>query len=118
MWCLVLVIAIVWAVGWFLRDRQTISRLSDKHVFISGCDTGFGNLLAKRLNRKGFHVLAGCLTQSGADDLQKACPAGLKTTLLDVTNSESIKKAAEWVKAEVGSKGKNKMSTDGVIIVY
>ncbi|KAM5182390.1 retinol dehydrogenase 5 [Mantella aurantiaca] len=105
MWCFVLLIAIAWAVGWFLRDRQTVSRLSDKHVFITGCDTGFGNLLAKRLNRKGFQVLAGCLTQSGADDLQKACPTGLKTTLLDVTNCESIKKAAEWVRAEVGSKG-------------
>lgn len=105
MWFLVLLIAIVWVVGWFLRDRQTISRLSDKHVFITGCDTGFGNLLAKRLNRNGFHVLAGCLTQSGADDLQKACPMGVKTTLLDVTNCESIKKAVQWVKAEVGSKG-------------
>ncbi|KAM9319494.1 retinol dehydrogenase 5 isoform 1-T2 [Gastrophryne carolinensis] len=105
MWCYVLLIAFAWAVWWFLRDRQTISKVSDKHVFISGCDTGFGNLLAKRLSRKGFHVLAGCLTQAGADDLQKACPTGLKTTLLDVTKAESIRKAVEWVKSEVGSKG-------------
>ncbi|XP_068123753.1 retinol dehydrogenase 5 [Hyperolius riggenbachi] len=105
MWCYVLAIVVVWAIGWFLRDRQTISQQSDKHVFITGCDTGFGNLLAKRLNRKGFRVLAGCLTQAGADDLQKACPMGLKTTLLDVTNADSITKAVEWVKTEVGSKG-------------
>ncbi|CAJ0918165.1 unnamed protein product, partial [Ranitomeya imitator] len=105
MWCYVVLFAIAWAIGWFLRDRQTISRLSDKHVFITGCDTGFGNLLAKRLNRKGFHVLAGCLTEKGANDLQKACPTGLKTTLLDVTSLDSIKKAVEWVKAEVGDRG-------------
>ncbi|XP_063282372.1 retinol dehydrogenase 5 isoform X2 [Pelobates fuscus] len=105
MWCYVLLFAMIWAIVWFLRDRQTISRFSDKHVFITGCDTGFGNLLAKRLSRKGFQVLAGCLTQTGADELLKACPVGLKCILLDVTNSDSIKHAVEWVKSEVGDKG-------------
>ncbi|XP_053560938.1 retinol dehydrogenase 5 [Bombina bombina] len=105
MWCCVLLFAMAWAIWWLLRDRQTISGLSDKHVFITGCDTGFGNLLAKRLSRKGFQVLAGCLTQSGADDLQKACPLGLKTTLVDVTSQDSIAKAVEWVKTEVGDRG-------------
>ncbi|KAM4796973.1 retinol dehydrogenase 5 [Rhinophrynus dorsalis] len=105
MWCYLFLFAIAWAIGWLLRDRQMLSRFSDKHVFITGCDSGFGNLLAKRLSRKGFQVLAGCLTQKGADDLQKACPMGLKCTLLDVTSPESIKKAVEWVKSEVGDKG-------------
>ncbi|KAG8452404.1 hypothetical protein GDO86_004271 [Hymenochirus boettgeri] len=49
-----------------------------------GCDTGFGNLLAKRLSRKGFHVLAGCLTQAGTENLQKDCPVNLKSILLDL----------------------------------
>lgn len=106
MWCYVVLFAIAWAIGWFLRDRQTIPRLADKHVFITGCDTGFGNLLAKRLNRKGFQVLAACLTEKGANDLQKACPVGLKTTLLNVTSPDSIKQAVEWVRAEVGDRGK------------
>lgn len=105
MWCYVVLFAIAWAIGWFLRDRQTIPRLADKHVFITGCDTGFGNLLAKRLNRKGFQVLAACLTEKGANDLQKACPVGLKTTLLNVTSPDSIKQAVEWVRAEVGDRG-------------
>ncbi|NP_001087725.1 retinol dehydrogenase 5 S homeolog isoform X1 [Xenopus laevis] len=105
MWCYVLLFAIAWTIGWLLRDRQKISRFSNKYVFISGCDTGFGNLLAKRLSRKGFQVLAGCLTQAGADDLQKACPTGLTCTLLDVTNQDSINKAVEWVKSEVGDRG-------------
>ncbi|XP_053311579.1 retinol dehydrogenase 5 [Spea bombifrons] len=105
MWCYILLFAMIWAIGWFLRDRQTISRFSDKHVFITGCDTGFGNLLAKRLSRKGFQVLAGCLTQAGADELQKACPVGLKSTLLDVTNPDSIRSAVAWVTSEVGVKG-------------
>ncbi|NP_001086194.1 retinol dehydrogenase 5 L homeolog isoform X1 [Xenopus laevis] len=105
MWCYVLLFAMAWIIGWLLRDRQKISRFSNKHVFITGCDTGFGNLLAKRLSRKGFQVLAGCLTQVGAEDLQKVCPTGLKCTLLDVTNQDSINKAVEWVKSEVGDRG-------------
>ncbi|KAF8766533.1 Corticosteroid 11-beta-dehydrogenase isozyme 2 like protein [Argiope bruennichi] len=34
-------------------------------VFITGCDTGFGNALAKRLDTKGFHVFATCLFPTG-----------------------------------------------------
>ena len=30
-------------------------------VFITGCDTGFGNDLARRLDELGFKVFAGCL---------------------------------------------------------
>ncbi|KAG8452405.1 hypothetical protein GDO86_004272 [Hymenochirus boettgeri] len=105
MWCYVVLFAVAWAIGWFLRDRQIISRVSDKHVFITGCDTGFGNLLAKRLSRKGFHVLAGCLTQAGTENLQKDCPVNLKSILLDVTNRESINKAVEWATTEVGDRG-------------
>ncbi|XP_069509828.1 retinol dehydrogenase 5 [Ambystoma mexicanum] len=103
MWCYVVTFLIIWAIGWFIRDRRTIETVSDKHVFITGCDTGFGNLLARRLHRKGFQVLAGCLTQKGADDLQNG--TNLKTTLLDVTSTESIKKAVQWVTEEVGEKG-------------
>ncbi|XP_060619926.2 retinol dehydrogenase 5 [Anolis sagrei] len=105
MWCCVLLFSILWTVVWFFRDRQMLSSFKDKYVFITGCDTGFGNLLAKRLDKKGFQVLAGCLTQKGADNLQRSSSPNLRTTLLDVTNSESIRKAVEWVKGEVGEKG-------------
>lgn len=105
MWCYLLLICLLWIVVWFFRDRQVLSSFKDKHVFITGCDSGFGNLLAKRLDKKGFRVLAGCLTQKGADNLQRSCSPGLRTVLVDVTNSESIRKAVEWVKGEVGEKG-------------
>jgi hypothetical protein len=32
-----------------------------KYILITGCDTGFGNLLAKRLDGRGFYVFAACL---------------------------------------------------------
>ena len=33
--------------------------LTDKAVLITGCDTGFGLLLAKQLDELGVHVFAG-----------------------------------------------------------
>uniref|UniRef100_A0A452H722 Uncharacterized protein n=1 Tax=Gopherus agassizii TaxID=38772 RepID=A0A452H722_9SAUR len=105
MWFYVGLAALVWALGWYLRDRQTLASVQDKHVFITGCDSGFGHVLAKRLDRKGFRVLAGCLTQTGAANLQRSSSPGLRATLLDVTSSESIQRAVEWVRAEVGEKG-------------
>ena len=36
-------------------------------VFITGCDTGFGNLLARRLDSYGFTVLAGCYLPGNVD---------------------------------------------------
>ena len=90
---------------WLYRDNLEIENIADKYVFVTGCDSGFGNLLCKKLDRKGFHVLAGCLTEKGADDLRRVAGPKLKTVLLDVTNQDSIQKAMEWTKREVGEKG-------------
>ncbi|NXG72316.1 RDH7 dehydrogenase, partial [Baryphthengus martii] len=105
MWLYLLLAALVWVLGWLVRDRRTLPSVKDKHVFITGCDSGFGNLLARRLARRGYRVLAACLTQKGADSLQRSCSGHLRTTLLDVTRSDSVRRAAEWVRAEVGEKG-------------
>ncbi|XP_069472356.1 dehydrogenase/reductase SDR family member 9-like [Ambystoma mexicanum] len=90
---------------WKLRDSRKIATLTDKFVFITGCDTGFGNLAAKTFDRCGFRVLAGCLTEAGAAQLSAATSSGLKTTLLDVTNPASVDNVTDWVKAEVGDDG-------------
>ncbi|XP_066469740.1 retinol dehydrogenase 16-like [Tiliqua scincoides] len=87
------------------RDKQILKNLTEKYVFITGCDSGFGNLLAKQLDAKGLRVLAGCLTQQGAEKLKEATSERLQTTLVDVTSTESLVKAAEWVKGHVGEKG-------------
>ncbi|KAM6233384.1 retinol dehydrogenase 5-like [Porphyrio hochstetteri] len=105
MWLYLLLVALAWALGWLVRDHQTLPSVKDKHVFITGCDSGFGNLLARRLASRGYRVLAACLTQKGADSLERSCAGHLRTTLLDVTRSDSIRRAVEWVRAEVGEKG-------------
>ncbi|KAM6364951.1 retinol dehydrogenase 16-like [Pluvialis apricaria] len=87
------------------RERQTVPRLSEKYVLITGCDSGFGNLLARQLEARGLRVLAACLTDTGAARLQAATSPRLQTVLLDVTSSESIAAATAWVRERVGDQG-------------
>ncbi len=96
---------LLWLLVWFYRDNLEITKVSEKHVFVTGCDSGFGHLLCKCLDKRGFRVLAGCLTEKGADDLKRATGPFLKTCILDVTSTASIQKALEWTKKEVGDKG-------------
>lgn len=93
------------AIRWYIRDSYKVNDFSHKHVFITGCDSGFGNLLARQLDRKGFHVVAACLTEKGAAELAAATSPRLKTLLLNVTDSKSIRKAVEFVSKEVGERG-------------
>ncbi|XP_054033312.1 retinol dehydrogenase 16 [Dryobates pubescens] len=87
------------------RERQTVPKLSEKFVLITGCDSGFGNLLARRLDARGLPVLAACLTEAGAARLRAEASSRLQTVLLDVTSSQSIAAAAAWVRERVGSRG-------------
>uniref|UniRef100_A0A8C3HJK4 Hydroxysteroid 17-beta dehydrogenase 6 n=1 Tax=Chrysemys picta bellii TaxID=8478 RepID=A0A8C3HJK4_CHRPI len=89
---------------WY-RERQSVEGLPEKYVLITGCDSGFGNLLAKPLDARGLRVLAACLTQQGAEQLRKATSQRLQTVILDVTRTDSIAAATAWVKEQVGDKG-------------
>ncbi|NWT20943.1 RDH16 dehydrogenase, partial [Vireo altiloquus] len=87
------------------RERQTVPGLSEKHVLITGCDSGFGNLLARQLDARGLRVLAACLTEAGATQLRAATSNRLQTVLLDVTSSKSIAEVTAWVRERVGDRG-------------
>ncbi|XP_078544994.1 retinol dehydrogenase 16-like isoform X2 [Lissotriton helveticus] len=89
---------------WY-REREEVPNLPGKYVFITGCDSGFGNLLAQKLDRRGLHVLAACLTPKGAEQLKESTSQRLQTVILDVTDSNSVAAAAQWVKEQVGDRG-------------
>ncbi|XP_077184986.1 17-beta-hydroxysteroid dehydrogenase type 6-like [Paroedura picta] len=105
MWFYLAVLLVLYYFRRWYRERQTVENLTEKYVFITGCDSGFGNLLARQLDLKGMRVLAGCLTQKGAEELEKATSDRLKTRILDVSSTESVAAAAEWAKGCVGDKG-------------
>ncbi|KAM9319931.1 retinol dehydrogenase 7-like [Gastrophryne carolinensis] len=105
MWLLLLVVlGLIFLYRWH-RQSQMLEDLTDKYVFITGCDSGFGNLLAKQLDKRGMKVMAACLTEKGAENLKKEVSSRLQTVILDVTDSRSVNSAAEWVSQIVGDKG-------------
>lgn len=70
-------------------------------MVITGCDTGFGHMLAKELDARGLSVFAGCLTNNGEEELKKSCSRKLKTFPLDVSDPDSIKKALRYITAQL-----------------
>ncbi|XP_052021007.1 retinol dehydrogenase 7 isoform X2 [Apodemus sylvaticus] len=105
MWLYLVALVGLWKLLRLFRERQVVSHLQDKYVFITGCDSGFGNLLARQLDRRGMRVLAACLTEEGAEQLRSKTSDRLETVILDVTKTESIVAATQWVQERVGSRG-------------
>ncbi|XP_046505079.1 retinol dehydrogenase 7-like [Equus quagga] len=97
-------VGLCYLLRWY-RERQVVSNLRDKYVFITGCDSGFGNQLARQLDLRGLRVLAACLTEKGAEQLRDRTSDRLETVILDVTKTESIAAATQWVKECTGDRG-------------
>lgn len=77
--------------------------VGNKAVLVTGCDSGFGHALVKKLDSIGMRVFAGCLFANGpgAIELQNTCSNRLKIVQLDVTKSDEIETAVEVVKQSV-----------------
>ncbi|KJE94632.1 short chain dehydrogenase [Capsaspora owczarzaki ATCC 30864] len=82
----------------YLRSRRV--DIAGKVVFVTGCDHGFGNLVARRLDELEVTVLAGCLTEQGASALREQSSSRLKTYILDVTDEASVAKVAQQLKSQ------------------
>lgn len=97
-------VAFLFLYRWY-RERKRVGNESDKYVYITGCDSGFGNALARHLDKLGYRVIASCFTEKGEDELKKAASERLTTIHLDVANTDSVNKAATIIKTQVGEKG-------------
>lgn len=105
MWLHLLALLVFISLYRWYRYSLTLEHLSDKYVLITGCDSGFGNLLARKLDKRGMRVLATCLTEQGAENLKKETSSRLQTVILDIGNSNSVQSAAKWVSDVLGGKG-------------
>uniref|UniRef100_UPI00398E598B D-beta-hydroxybutyrate dehydrogenase, mitochondrial n=1 Tax=Pristiophorus japonicus TaxID=55135 RepID=UPI00398E598B len=94
---------------WIVSQKQSAGPIDPKGraVLITGCDMGFGHLLAKQLDQLGFRVFAGCLFPDGqgAQSLKKECSSELNILKLDVTLDEDVEKAKAFVEANLPAKG-------------
>lgn len=87
--------------GRFRNQKQKGKNFMAETVFITGANRGVGLALAGRFLKAGFHVLAGNRNRSEAFEvLAKAFPTTLTFIAMDVTDIESVRKAAR----EVGSR--------------
>ncbi|XP_065607045.1 retinol dehydrogenase 7-like [Cyrtonyx montezumae] len=90
---------------WLIRDRHKVRNLSGKYVFITGCETRLGNALAKWLDKRGFCVIAACVTEQEGQELRSCSSLSLKTVNLDLADSSSISRAVVFVTEETTGKG-------------
>jgi len=83
-----------------------VGNYSDRFVFVTGCDSGFGQALVKRLDSLGCHVFAGCFTEKGETELTKICSKRVLPVPIDVTDHDSVRNAYELVSDKLQSAGK------------
>jgi NAD(P)-dependent dehydrogenase (short-subunit alcohol dehydrogenase family) len=74
-------------------------------VVVTGASTGIGAACAQYLDEKGFRVFATVRKQSDADAIVAPGRSRLKPLFLDVTDAESIAKAAQTVEAALDGAG-------------
>jgi hypothetical protein len=85
----------------YLLRLPTVGQYSERYILVTGCDSGFGQIFARRLDELGCHVFAGCLTEAGQQELVKTCSERLQTLDLDVTKHDSVLGALDFVKAKL-----------------
>ncbi|XP_060079627.1 D-beta-hydroxybutyrate dehydrogenase, mitochondrial-like [Ylistrum balloti] len=93
---------------WRMLTFRWVSNPDRRSVFITGCDTGFGHALAKRMSSLGMTVYAGCLNPEGegAKLLKTATSSeNIHVIPLDVTSEESVMSAVDVVKKKTKDEG-------------
>jgi len=76
-----------------------------RSVVVTGASTGIGAACAEYLDGRGFRVFATVRQQADADRITALGSFRLEPLFLDVTDAESIAKAAESVGARLGGEG-------------
>ena len=89
----------------FLFRDVCVSDLEKKVVLITGCDSGFGYELAKKLDARGLRIFAACLTSEGQAKLTGECSQQLTTLKLDVTEPSDVQNAVEFVMSHLPPQG-------------
>uniref|UniRef100_A0A0G4HIK6 Uncharacterized protein n=1 Tax=Chromera velia CCMP2878 TaxID=1169474 RepID=A0A0G4HIK6_9ALVE len=90
----------IWYYRYRIRPMFSIETTHEKAVFVTGCDTGFGNMLVKRLDFLGFRVFAGCLSEQSMNKLKAEASTSLTPVLCDVTKEDHVVAAAKTIEAE------------------
>ncbi|XP_076305832.1 retinol dehydrogenase 7-like [Tachypleus tridentatus] len=104
----------------FLNSRKTFMPSAGKAVLISGCDSGIGRYLARRLHAEGFVVFAGCLHPDGegAKALKRLSSPQLLVLPLDITCDISVSEAIQFVRDNSPEAGLWALINNAGVCVY
>src|ERR1700730_7250159 len=83
-----------------MSDRNGPEADNRRAVVVTGASTGIGRATALHLDRLGFRVFAGVRREADAEELKKAATQRLSTLLIDVTDGDGVRAAAERVEQE------------------
>lgn len=102
-------VAVVATAVWrFVCPLIKVSKLSERIVVVTGCDSGFGRSAALRLQSRGLKVIATCLTPNGLKSLQEEAarngPGSVHCVSLDFTKPDDVDKAIAAIKAVVADR--------------
>ena len=74
-----------------------------KYVLISGCDTGFGHILAIELDKQGFNIFASVYNEENKNSLKNKLSERATVFCLDITQPTQIDAAYEIVKEKTNT---------------
>ena len=106
--CTVIILIVLYKLLDRLVRIPMIGGYNNRYILVTGCDSGFGYLLARRLDERRCHVFASCFTEKGETELKKASSDRLHAFYLDVSKPESVHKAFDFVKSKLPS-GRSKI---------
>ncbi|XP_069118570.1 D-beta-hydroxybutyrate dehydrogenase, mitochondrial-like isoform X1 [Argopecten irradians] len=107
-WICILMLLLMYACLVFIRQqKRVLLEAKGRSVLVTGCDTGFGHHLAKRLNDHGFEVFAGVLSTSseGASSLRARKSKRLHVLQLDITSQKDVDETIKYVESKCGNTG-------------
>ncbi|MDZ8117101.1 SDR family NAD(P)-dependent oxidoreductase [Pontiella agarivorans] len=78
---------------------MSVPTVGNRSVLVTGCSSGIGLATAEMLRSRGWKVFS---TARKADDIDALKLAGFEAVKLDLSSSESIQTAVEWVQVKNG----------------
>lgn len=81
--------------------------VGNKAVLVTGCDSGIGHAVVRKLDSLGMKVYAACLDTNspGAVSLHNNCSENVHILQLDVTNKKDIENVVSFINNKVSSEG-------------
>jgi NAD(P)-dependent dehydrogenase (short-subunit alcohol dehydrogenase family) len=92
----------------YIRELEILPNVDKKAVFITGCDSGFGNGTVFECLKHGMTVFAACQTEDGVNSVTeeaKQYKGKVHAFLMDVRFDESVERARKLVEDTVGMNG-------------